>query len=88
MSHCRYCKQATRPDHVLCEDCRQIINPTGSEQFTDEHIETAIQDFLAYGEAENGKSHQGYFAGDGFAARCLRKHLHILEQTRMRVGHH
>lgn len=49
------------------------------ETFDKLEIETAISQFIAYGERESGKSHSGYFSGDGFAARALRYHLKQLQ---------
>jgi hypothetical protein len=51
---------------------------TGSapvETFTPEEVQQAIRSFLEYGKQQYGKSQQGYFSGDGFAARALRFHL-------------
>jgi hypothetical protein len=45
------------------------------ETFTVEEVQQAILSFLGYGEAQYGKSHHGYFSGQGFAARALRFHL-------------
>ena len=44
------------------------------ETFTDEQIIDSIRKFLEFGEQTKGTAHQGYFSGDGFAARCLRYH--------------
>ena len=64
----------------------QAANPntceaTGSapvETFTPEEVQQSIRSFLAYGEDQYGKSQQGYFSGQGFAARALRFHLERL----------
>jgi hypothetical protein len=53
-----------------------------SESFDRKEVLHAIEEFLAYGEKEMGKSHQGYFAGDGFAAKCLRSHLAELSKKK------
>jgi hypothetical protein len=45
------------------------------ETFTAEEVQQAIRSFLIYGEDQYGKSHRGYFSGQGFAARALRFHL-------------
>lgn len=45
------------------------------ETFTPEEVQQAIRSFIAYGEDQYGKSQQGYFSGNGFAARALRFHL-------------
>lgn len=45
------------------------------EQFSHSDVSWAIQQFLQWGENEYGKSQQGYFSGDGWAARVLRYHL-------------
>lgn len=52
-----------------------------SETFNSFHVQSAIRDFLEYGEGERGKSHQGYFSGSGWAARCLRWHLEKLREA-------
>lgn len=50
-------------------------NITDQETFTIGEIQCAIAQFLKYGEDEFEKSQQGYFSGNGFAARALRFHL-------------
>ena len=44
------------------------------EKFTEEQTILAIGQFLEYGEQQFGKSQQGYFSGQGWAARCLNAH--------------
>jgi hypothetical protein len=42
------------------------------EKFTTEEVKTAIEQWLEFGERSDGNSHQGYFSGEGWAARALR----------------
>jgi len=49
------------------------------EEFTREQTIAAIESFLEYGEKQFGISQQGYFSGNGFAARCLRWYLQQLK---------
>lgn len=48
------------------------------EPFSGSDFEKAIKDFLDFGEQQFGKSQQGCFSGNGWAARCLRYHLQQL----------
>lgn len=51
------------------------------EKFTNSETISAIEQFLEYGEQQFGKSQQGYFSGQGWAASCLRYHKdRLLEQ--------
>ena len=54
---------------------------TPHEAFSPEQVQCAIQFFLNYGEQEFKKSQQGYYSGDGWAARCLRYHLQELKSA-------
>ena len=45
------------------------------ETFSDEEIVRALEQFLEFGEATFQRAHRGYYAGSGWAARCLRYHL-------------
>lgn len=51
------------------------------DQFTTGQVESAIKDFLKFGEDQNGIGHKGYFSGSGWAANCLRSHLAALSAT-------
>ena len=42
------------------------------ETFNRTQIRIVISDWLTYGENQLNQSHNGYFSGDGFAARALR----------------
>lgn len=42
------------------------------EEFSNDQIIIAIDQFLEYAEHQFGITQQGYFSGDGWAARCLR----------------
>lgn len=53
-----------------------------AETFTDSQVEEAIKSFLKYGEETLNKSHGGYYAGHGWAARCLRYHLGKLQDKK------
>jgi hypothetical protein len=55
---------------------------TDREKFTDSDIVTAIRHFLQFGEDGQGRSHQGYYSGDGWAARVMRFHLDQLNVER------
>jgi hypothetical protein len=44
------------------------------ETFAKWEVIAAIEQFLEYGEEQFQKSHDGYFSGQGWAARCLRSH--------------
>ena len=50
-----------------------------NEQFTREEVRHAILQFLTYAEKQQGISHQGYFSGNGWAARALRSCLDLPE---------
>lgn len=57
------------------------------ETFSSEQVQDAIARFLEYGERSllnelslNAPGHRGYFAGNGWAAHCLRWHLEQLKQ--------
>lgn len=52
------------------------------EKFTNLEIEHAIEQWLGFGEEALGKCQQGYFSGNGWAARVLRFHL---EQIRKEI---
>jgi hypothetical protein len=52
-----------------------------AEGFTEIQTIRAIESFLEYGEQEFGKSQQGYFSGNGWAARCLRAHVRRLREA-------
>lgn len=50
------------------------------ETFTEAQIQTAIEQWLEFGEDMYRDGHQlGYFSGSGWAARCLRAHLTALK---------
>lgn len=42
------------------------------KEFNEHQVRNAIRDWLTYGEGQKDKSHDGYFSGDGAAARILR----------------
>lgn len=58
-----------------------MTTDTKPEEFTDAEIRHAIEQWLEYGEASQGKAHHGYFSGIGWAARVLRFHLVELENV-------
>lgn len=51
-----------------------------AKDFNKSQVVASLEQFLKYGESQNGKSHSGYFSGNGFAARCLRWHLEELKR--------
>lgn len=51
------------------------------EKFTNNQIILAIEQFLEYGEQQLGVSQNGYFSGEGWAARCLRYHKNKLSEN-------
>ena len=54
-----------------------------AETFTKDNIQAAIEQFLDFGEKSFNVmpgGHFGYFAGCGWAARCLRYHLEQLKK--------
>lgn len=53
-----------------------------TEKFSPEQVQTAIEQFLEYGEQQYGGSQHGYFSGSGWAARCLRFHLEKLKSKK------
>lgn len=67
-------------------DQGEALEKNSPETFNESQIETAIMQFLAYGEESfvpetelRNKGHYGYFSGSGWAARCLRFHLTQLQ---------
>lgn len=52
------------------------------ETFSKEQVQIAIKQFLEWGEKEYKHSQEGYFSGDGWAARCLRWHLEQLKNEK------
>lgn len=51
-----------------------------NEQFDNDQIIKAIEQWLEYGNKQYLKSQQGYFSGFGWAARALRFHLKQLKE--------
>jgi hypothetical protein len=49
------------------------------ETFSDWEVEQAVRQFLEFGVQTFGTAHKGYYAGGGWAARCLRFHLEQLK---------
>lgn len=54
------------------------------ETFNEIQIQTALKQWLEFGEDMYRDGHQrGYFSGSGWAARCLRAHLENLEAEKV-----
>lgn len=51
------------------------VRAVEGEQFTNDQVISALDQFLRHGEEGFEKCHKGYFSGPGWAARCLRFHV-------------
>jgi hypothetical protein len=60
---------------------------TDGEAFTQDQVEASLRAYLDYGEQQYLKSQQGYFSGEGFAARCIRWHLNTIAAATKETKH-
>jgi hypothetical protein len=82
---CFNCFYGKHPVPPTPPDAREAA---AREMFRPDEVQSAIEQWLAFGEASKGTAHHGYFSDSGWAARALRyiaRHLPDAEQLRREV---